>query len=167
MSATSPVDAYCPTCNTGFAAALVARCPICHPAPALHKRASGRRRKRPTQDPADGPYVNVDATYRNGLTALAVVGLLGTHAKVTTSSSSVNAEVAALEYAMELAAEQHVDKVTFRTDCVSAAHGSKRTSRMAELMRGRPLWQIKCVPRRQNTRAHIVAGKAWREAGLR
>lgn len=164
---------YCPTCNTGYAYTAPARCPYCHSnempefVRRMDRQAWGRRKRSARAVVVPGPYVNVDTKYRDGMAALAVVGAIGTHSKVVPCRASFDGEVKALEFAMEIAAEQRVDQVTFRTDCTSAAHPSKRTIRSAELMRAHPSWRVVVVPRRQNVAAHGVAAKAWRAAGLR
>jgi hypothetical protein len=102
--------------------------------------------------------VTVDASYADGVAGLAVVGVLGEHAKRVDARSSAEAEVLAMAWAMDLAREQDMDGVVFQTDNTSACHyGLNRVRRSDD-------WHVRWVPRRFTSRADRLAARARLEA---
>lgn len=127
---------------------------------------SGQRRARP-----DGPFVNVDAAYRDGHAGLAQVGHPGIHSRRVCCASSIEAELRALLCAMQVAQDRGEQAITFRVDCASLlARTTSRDGRnpsLADLranvrgLLGRyPRWSIDRIPRRQNAAANTLARKA-------
>lgn len=106
------------------------------------------------KEPPDS-VVYVDASYRDGLAGLAVVGALGEHTQKTKASSSVHAEVLALRWAMDMARAAGMKDLTFRTDCQAAFNALCRSSKKMR-------WTVEQIPRRRNVRADALAGHARR-----
>lgn len=122
------------------------------------RQAFGRLRARAPQPlavvtPIEPNVVWVDASYNRGRAGLAVVGALGEHSRSVASVSSVQAEVLALRWAMEIARAGDVCGLTFRTDCQAAYNVLRQTPE-------RMYWTVEQVPRRENRRADFLAGRA-------
>lgn len=117
-----------------------------------------------------GPFVNVDATYRDGLAGIAYTGVTGADGAVISAASSIEAELRALRWAMGIADEEGVERVLFRTDCHAAARpdlghldkppGVKRD--ILALLARHPRWRLAQIPRASNQNAHLLAAKAYR-----
>lgn len=114
-----------------------------------------------TEDIEPG-VIYVDASFRQGMAGLAVVGALGDHQKRVEARSSTQAEVLALAWALEIAKATERWGLTFRTDC-QAAFRQFPLSRH-RLIGNRLGWTVEQVPRRQNRQADRLAAVA-RDAG--
>lgn len=103
--------------------------------------------------PAPAPVVPgavyVDASVRDGVAGLAVVGALGEFTRRVSTDSSMTAERWALEWGFAIAREQDRRDLLFRSDCVGVV---KRFNGNAA--RG---WVVEYVPRRLNQRAHSLS----------
>jgi hypothetical protein len=102
-------------------------------------------------------YVYTDASFADGVAAIAVVGALGTHVRCILAANSTTAEHEAMRWAFELARQSDHGRgeLVFRTDCKSTAKAFT-----APVARG---WRTEVVPRAQNVVAHGVASRARRE----
>jgi hypothetical protein len=94
--------------------------------------------------------VYVDASYRDGVAGLAVVGALGEHARLVAATTSTQAETMALRWAMEIAHAADARNLTFRTDCSTALAAVGSGSRR----RG---WVVEQIPRYRNRQADALA----------
>lgn len=142
----------CSGCTRVVALAVLreGRCPLCR------RSAPGPRVAVPVPVVLEPGVVYVDASWRDGLAGLAVVGALGEHVRQTRTRSNVAAEVEAVTWAIELARGREEERLLFRTDSVSAAHHA--SSRCAA--RRRALWEAEWVPRRLNRRADQLSREA-------
>jgi len=103
--------------------------------------------------------VYVDASVREGVAGLAVVGALGEFTRRVSTDSSMTAERWALEWGFAIAREQDRRDLLFRSDCVG----------VVERFNGSPArgWVVEYVPRKLNQRAHhlsVLARKRTLEA---
>lgn len=108
------------------------------------------QRGAPPPAPAAPPagVVYVDASVRDGVAGLAVVGALGEFTRRVSTDSSMSAERWALEWAFAIAREQDRRDLVFRCDCVG----------VIKRFNGSPArrWVIEHVPRKLN-RAHSLS----------
>lgn len=118
--------------------------------------------RAPAPPPAvPGGAVYVDASVRDGVAGLAVVGALGEFTRRVSTSSSTTAELWALEWAFAIAREQRREDLVFRSDCQGVVHsvGGTPAWRLVVEAWG---WAVEYVPRELNRRAHslcVVARK--------
>jgi len=96
--------------------------------------------------------VYVDASFREGVAGLAVVGVLGEYTRRVSVGTSSLAERWALQMAMEIASGLKRRDLVFRSDASSVVSG----------FGGRPSmgWTFEHVPRDLNRRAHELASVA-------
>lgn len=101
-----------------------------------------------------------DASFadRQGMAALAIVGALGDHSRVTSARSSADAESKALAWAMELAAGEGLRMVDFVSDYNPVVQ--PRAVRV--LLRAHPAWRVVAVPRGFVWRADRIAKRELR-----
>jgi hypothetical protein len=98
--------------------------------------------------------VYVDASYRDGVAGIAVIGALGTHSRRLECLSNVEAEIEAMRWALRLAKHRRVVEMTFRTDSQSAARFEHNaTPRWAS-------WVVEWVPRYRNQKADRLSRRA-------
>lgn len=127
-------------------------CPAClRPRPAPGPRVAGQ-----VPVVSEPGAVYVDASWRDGVAGLAVVGALGEHRRVFLCRSNVVAEVEAVSWALRLARGREDEYLLFRTDSVPAA----RVAGAVCSARRRPLWEAEWVPRRRNRRADQLSREA-------
>lgn len=128
-------DTGCPWCGL----LLGTPAPTAPAAPAAPTRAV----------PGTAGAVYVDASERDGIAGLAVVGVLGDFTRRVTTKSSTTAERWALEWAFAIAREQNRRDLVFRSDCLSVVQRCA-----GDASRG---WAVEHVPRTLNRRAHSFA----------
>lgn len=125
-------------------------CPVCRRVPA----PAGVIVERERAVALERGVVWVDASWRDGLAGLAVVGELGEHSRPFLCRSNVAAEVEAMRWALLLAHEAGVVELMVRTDSQSAQRfGSRAVLR-------RLAWVVEWVPRRLNRRADLLSRRA-------
>lgn len=130
------------------------------------RRAARKRRTIHPVHRDGGCFINVDASYRDGLAGLAYESaLIGYARKVVSAATSVDAETKAMLWAMAVAEGEGLEVVTFRTDCQAVARHTA-ASPIAEILADHPGWNIQQVPRRANVQPNIGARRALREVGL-
>jgi ribonuclease HI len=130
------------------------RCPYC----ATRLKAVGKAtalQARSTR-PLEPNIVYVDASFRDGIAGLAVVGEIGEYSKACPAPTSTAAEVMAFRWALELAEEGGYRDLIFRTDCTHVYDLHHRN----EYRLG---WVVEQVPRRENQHADRLAG--WARTG--
>lgn len=123
-------------------------CPPCRRVPATAAVLVKRERA------LERGVVWVDASWRDGVAGLAVVGELGEHSRPFLCRSNVAAEVEAMRWALRLAREAGVVELVIRTDSQSAQRfGSRAVPR-------RFAWVVEWVPRHLNRRADHLSRRA-------
>lgn len=127
-------------------------------------RAIARSRERAR---TPGRYIDVDASYKDGLAGIAYVGLAGDHERSITAASSTHGELCALLVAMAAAENQAITDVTFRTDCKVVADGGARglgTLVVAAFLERNASWRVVFMPRARNGHANTLARWALKQA---
>jgi hypothetical protein len=147
--------AACVSCTMVFPLPDLDEARICNLCRTRTRRSKLRQRDLSRATPQLEPHVvYVDASWRDGVAGLAVVGALGEHSDRVETPSSTSAEVLAMQWAFCLARGQRANGLTFRTDSQNAAAWAMGCAPK------RGAWAVEWVPRHRNIVADRVAGDA-------